>query len=148
LVTLSAGHRTKKLAVRELLARDPFRGDTMLKNIFVATVATAAAVAYQSVAAQASAPMSREQVKSDTAAANKAGQLTPAGGGPAAPKSHSTKSRSHVKSETAAAAKAGELTPAGGGPAAPKTQSTKSRQQVKSETMDAKKKGELKPAGQ
>jgi hypothetical protein len=138
-----------KLAVRELLGRDPYRGDTMLRRIvLVATVATASAVAPQLVAAQASAPMSREQVKSETAAANKAGQLTPAGGGPAAPKSHSTKSRAHVKAETAAANKAGELTPAGGGPAAPKSQSTKSREHVKSETMDAKKKGELRPAGQ
>ena len=64
----------------------------MLRRIvLVATVATAAAVAYQSVAAQASAPVSREQVKAETAAANKAGQLTPAGGGHQRPPNRRTR---------------------------------------------------------
>src|SRR5207344_3030452 len=53
------------------------------KFILVAALATAATLAWQSAAAQdsASAPVSREQRKADTAAANKAGQLTPAGQG-------------------------------------------------------------------
>ena len=61
---------------------------------------------------------SREQMKAETAAANKAGELTPAGGG-AAP-----------ASKTAA------------------TGPTKTREQRKAETMEAKKKGELRPPGQ
>jgi hypothetical protein len=88
-----------------------------LKPVLMATAAMAAALTWQSVAAQASAPVSREQRKAETAAANKAGELTPAGGG-AAPVAKSTakgstKSREQRKAETAAANKAGELTPRG-----------------------------------
>ena len=126
------------------------------KPVLMATVAMAATLTWQSVAAQASAPMTREQVKAETAAANKAGQLTPAGGGtaPAAKSTAkgSTKSREQMKAETAAANKAGELTPAGGGTApvskSAATGPTKTREQRKAETMEAKKKGELRPAGQ
>jgi hypothetical protein len=127
-----------------------------LKPVLMATIAMAATLTWQSAAAQASAPVSREQRKAETAAANKAGELTPAGGG-AAPVAKSTakgptKSREQTKSETAAANRAGELTPAGGG-AAPVSKTaasgpTKTREQRKAETMEAKKKGELRPPGQ
>jgi hypothetical protein len=61
---------------------------------------------------------SRQQMKAETAAANRAGELTPAGGG------------------TAPAAKTASKGP------------TKTREQRKAETMEARKKGELRPAGQ
>jgi hypothetical protein len=90
------------------------------KSILVATLATAAALAWQSAAAQASGPVTREQRKAETAAANKSGQLTPAGQG-AAPQAKtttaSTKTREQRKAETVEAQKKGELVPAGqGGP--------------------------------
>ena len=88
------------------------------KFILVATLATAAALAWQSAAAQASGPVTREQRKAETAAANKAGQLTPAGQG-GAPQAKttttSTKTREQRKAETVEARKKGELTPAGQG---------------------------------
>ena len=62
--------------------------------------------------------MSREQRKAETAAANKSGQLTPAGQG-GAPQAKtttaSTKTREQRKAETVEAQKKGELTPAGQG---------------------------------
>jgi hypothetical protein len=92
------------------------------KFILVATLATAAALAWQSAAAQASGPVTREQRKAETAAANKSGQLTApgVGGAPQAKSTAtSTKTREERKAETAAAAKAGQLTAPGQG-AAPK----------------------------
>jgi hypothetical protein len=90
------------------------------KLILVATLATAATLAWQSASAQASAPVSREQRKAETAAANKAGQLAPAGGSLPAAKSteKSTTSRDQRRAETAAANQAGQLAPAGVGMAA------------------------------
>ena len=93
------------------------------KLILVAALATAATLAWQSAAAQdsASAPVSREQRKADTAAANKAGQLAPAGATQKADVADAarkpTKTREQRKAETDEARKKGELTPAGeGGP--------------------------------
>src|SRR5690349_12686621 len=108
------------------------------KLILVATLATAATLAWQSASAQASAPVSREQRKAETAAANKAGQLAPAGGSLPAAKSteKSTMSREQRRAETAEANKAGQLAPAGGSlPAAKPTgkPSTKTRAQRKAE---------------
>ena len=119
--------------------------------------AAVAATLFPSLAlAQASAPMSREQVKEETRAAQKAGELTPAGGG-AAPvaksstTSHSTMTREQRKQATLEARKKGELAPAGATQksdvAMQKQKSTKTREQTKAETMEARKKGELVPAG-
>ena len=68
------------------------------KFMLVATLATVATLAWQSAAAQASAPVSREQRKAETAAMNEAGQLTPAGGGEA-PKAKSTQAAAPVSRE-------------------------------------------------
>ena len=68
------------------------------------------------------AQKTREQVKAETRAAQKAGELTPAGGGAGpAPKStkHSTMTKEKRKAETLEARKKGELVPAGGGGPAP-----------------------------
>ena len=59
------------------------------KSILVAALAVAGTLAWQAVSAQASAPVTREQRKAETAAANKSGQLTPAGQG-GAPQTKST----------------------------------------------------------
>jgi len=87
--------------------------------ILVATLATAATLAWQSAAAQASGPVSREQRKAATAAANKSGELTPAGQGgapqPKTTKTTSSKTREQRKAETVEARKQGELVPAGQG---------------------------------
>ena len=126
------------------------------RNVLVLAIAAAASLCAQSAFAQASAPLSRAQVKAETRAAEKAGQLTPAGqgGAPAATNvaSGPTKTRAQRKAETMEARKAGQLTPAGqgGAPAATSVASgpTKTRAQLKAETLEAKKKGELVPAGQ
>ena len=92
----------------------------------VAALATMPMLAWQSAAAQASAPVTREQRKAETAAANKAGQLTPAGVGGApvaksAAPSGSSVTREQRKAATVEAQKKGELVPAGpGSPGNPK----------------------------
>ena len=123
------------------------------KFILMATLATAATLTWQSASAQASAPVSRDQRKAETAKMNEAGQLTPAGGGEA-PKAKSTQahtpvSREQRKAETAKMNEAGQLAPAGGSlPTAQSgTPSTKTREQRKKEVEEARKKGELVPAG-
>jgi hypothetical protein len=72
-------------------------------------------------AATAGSAVSRDQRKADTAAANKAGQLAPAGATQKADVADAarkpTKTREQRKAETDEARKKGELTPAGeGGP--------------------------------
>ena len=127
------------------------------KSILVAALAMAATLCWESASAQASGPVSREQRKAETAAANKAGKLTPAGqGGAPVDKSVAasgpTTTRAERKAETAAAAKAGQLAPAGSTQKADVADaarpSTKTREERKAETIEAKKKGELVPAGQ
>ena len=105
--------------------------------------------------AQASAPLSREQVKQETRAAQKAGELTPAGQGGARSTTAtppSTLTREQRKAATLEARKKGELQPAGVTQAADvadaKKKSTKTRAERKAETAEARKKGELVPAGE
>ena len=124
------------------------------KSILVAALAVAGTLAWQAVSAQASAPVTREQRKAETAAANKSGQLTPAGRG-GAPQAKSTatstKTREARKAETATAGKSGQLTPAGqgGAPQAKSTAtSTQTREARKAETAVAAKSGQLTPAGE
>ena len=125
------------------------------KSVLVAAAAVAASVCWQSALAQASAPLTRAQVKAETRAAEKAGQLTPAGQGSAPSVKASdvgpAKTRAERKAETMAARKAGQLTPAGQG-SGPVTAAApgpaKTRAQRKAETLEAAKKGELVPAGE
>jgi|SRR5450755_2748290 FlaG/FlaF family flagellin (archaellin) len=125
-----------------------------MKNVLTVVAAAAFAVFAQGAFAQASAPASRADVKSETKAAEKAGQLTPAGQG-AAPMekstTKSTKTRAERKAETRAAAKAKELTPAGEGTnmkADTAGPSTKTRAERKAETKAAIKSGQTQPAGE
>ena len=97
-------------------------------------------------------PLTREQRRAETAAANKAGELTPAGGGEA-PKAKSTTksnvSRDQRKAETAKMNQEGQLAPAGGSLAEPAhgKPSTKTKAQRAAEIEEARKKGEMVPAG-
>ena len=98
-------------------------------------------------------------MKAETKAAEKAGQLTPAGEG-TTPKDNgavgaSTKTREQRKTETKAAAKAHELTPAGPQHPVQKADaaernkpSTLTRDERKAQTKAAAKAGELTPAGE
>jgi hypothetical protein len=83
---------------------------TLALNAIVAAIAVFSQTAF----AQASAPMTREQRKAETAAANKAGQL-PRGQGnvSSTPSKSSDKTRAERKAQTQADAKAGNLAPAG-----------------------------------
>ena len=99
--------------------------------------------------AQTQPPVTREQRKADTAAANKAGELVPAGqGGPKmAVPSGSTMTKDERKAQTQADAKAGQIAGAGDAAAhqpAPKTKSTKTRSDRKAETKAANKSGQIK----
>ena len=123
------------------------------RTILVSALAVAAALAWQSVSAQASA-VSREQRKAETAAANKAGELTPAGGG-VAPKDKSNPANYNVsvpqrRAETAKMNKSRELVPAGGSmkPVETGKPSTKTKAQRAAEIEEARKKGQMAPAGE
>lgn len=106
----------------------------------------------QGAIAQTDAPKARADVKAETAAAKKKGELTPAGEGMPQEKmsKKSDKVRADVKAETAAANKKGELTKAGEGAPQEKMakKTEKSRAQVKTETLAAEKKGDVPPAGE
>jgi hypothetical protein len=121
------------------------------------TAVLAASFACHVAMAQASAPpVSRAAVKAETRAAEKSGQLTPAGEdspGAKVPDTKSTKTRAERKAETLLARKAGTLKPAGpGGTLADRTPSTaksaKTRTERKAETLQAAKEGKLVPAGE
>lgn len=125
------------------------------KSVLVAAVAVVATFCWQSAMAQASAPLSRAEVKAETRAAEKAGKLTPAGqgGAPAAvAASGPTKTRAQRKAETIEARKAGTLAPAGPTQKADNAErakpTSKSRPERKAETRAAEKAGELTPAGE
>ena len=122
------------------------------KIILMAAVAIAGSLACQVAAAQASSP-SRADVKAETSAANKSGELAgPGVHGPSGPATtgKSTTTRADRKKTTAEANKKGELAGAGvhgpSGPA-PTGTSTMTREERKKATAEANKKGELAPAG-
>ena len=89
----------------------------MKSKLALGAVVAAIAVFSQTAFAQASAPVTRDQRKADTAAANKSGTLAPAGQGPGAmasqPSTGSDKTRTDRKAQTEADRKAGKLAPAG-----------------------------------
>ena len=126
------------------------------KSVLAAAAAVVATTfCWQSAMAQASAPLTRAEVKAETRAAEKAGKLTPAGQGgapAAAPVAGPTKTRAQRKAETLAARNAGTLAPAGPtqkGDVADRLRPTaKTRAERKAETLEAARKGELVPAGQ
>ena len=126
------------------------------KSVLVAAVAVVATFCWQSAVAQASAPLSRAQVKAETRAAEKSGQLTPAGqGGAPSVRTEApgpAKTRAQRKAETIEARKAGALAQAGPTQKADDADrakpTTRSRAERKAETREAEKKGELIPAGE
>jgi len=128
----------------------------MKTKLALGAVFAAVAVFSQTAFAQASAPVSREERKAETAAANKAGKLTPAGQGPigSAPGKASDKTREERKAQTQADAKSGKLAPAGEAAdakadkaAVPKGSQT-TREARKAQTEADRKAGKLTPAGE
>ena len=130
----------------------------MKTKFALGAVVAALAMFSQTAFAQASAAsgVSREERKAETAAANKAGKLTPAGQGnisPAPPKTSET-TRDARKAQTAADAKSGKLAPAGEAAvmkadkadAAKPSQTT--REARKAQTEADRKAGKLTPAGE
>jgi len=125
-------------------------------KIKLALGAIVAIVAAQTAFAQASAPVTREQRKAETAAANKAGKLTPAGEGTVAPTPAKTSetTRDARKAQTQADAKSGKLAPAGeaGQIKADKADAAKpsqtTREARKAQTEADRKAGKLTPAGE
>lgn len=87
-----------------------------LKTALSLIAAAAVSLMSQGAFAQASAP-DRAAVKAEVKAANKKGELTPAGEGSPKAKAEpkSTKDRAEVKADTKAANKKGEIAPAGEG---------------------------------
>jgi Domain of unknown function (DUF4148) len=125
-------------------------------KIKLALGAIVALVAAQTAFAQASAPVSREERKAETAAANKAGKLTPAGQGPigSAPGKGSDTTRDARKAQTQADAKSGKLAPAGEAADMKKDKadatkpSQTTREARKAQTEADRKAGKLTPAGE
>jgi hypothetical protein len=118
----------------------------------LAAIVAATAVFAQTAFAQASAPVTRDERKAETAAAQKSGQLTPAGQGNVSPtpSKSSDKTRDERKAQTNADAKSGKLAPAGEGKSGttqPATTSDKTREQRKAQTEADRKAGKLAPAG-
>jgi hypothetical protein len=128
--------------------------EDFMKFAMNATIAVAASVFAQFALAQASAPVSRADVKAETRAAEKAGKLAPAGEGSAPMEKStekSTKTRAERKAETAQARKEGKLAPAGSLPDYPKdskSKGTTTRAERKAETKAAVKARETVPAGE
>jgi hypothetical protein len=128
----------------------------MKTKLALGAVVAAIAVFSQTAFAQASAPVSREERKAETAAANKAGKLTPAGEGDlkSTPPKTSDKTREARKAQAQADAKSGKLTPAGEGadPKKDKAEAAKpsqtTREARKAQTEADRKAGKLTPAGE
>lgn len=125
------------------------------KDTLTIVAAVAACLFAQASFAQASAPPSRAEVKAQTRAAEKAGELVPAGQAVSMPstepKKTSDKTAAERKAATRQARKEGELVPAGErGMVSPDVTAgpSKSRAEVKSKTRAAEKAGDLVPAGQ
>ena len=125
-------------------------------NLILATaVACGTALAATTVLAQASAPLSRAEVKAETRAAAKAGQLTPAGQGgvrPSVAASGPTMTRAQRKAAVLEARRNGTLAPPGSTQKADvaiqKAPSTRSRAERKAQTRAEERAGEMVPAGQ
>lgn len=82
--------------------------------VVIAAVAMASLSCAAAFGAEATAPLSRADVKAETRAAAKAGKLVPAGEGPQFPVSgKSNTTRAERKTDTRAAAKAHQIMPAG-----------------------------------
>jgi len=137
----------------------PIEEISMKSKLALGAVVAAIAVFSQTAFAQAaaSAPVTREQRKADTAAANKAGQLAPAGEGKAGttqPSTATDKTRTDRKAQTQSDIKSGKTAPAGDAAvqkadkadAAKPSQTT--RDARKAQTEADRKAGKLTPAGE
>lgn len=110
------------------------------------SLVAAAAVALFSFGAMAQ-DKTRAEVKEETKAANKAGQIATGDQAAPMPKPKSTANRAQVKSETAAAEKSGQIATGDLPAKTAKPKSTANRADVKAETKAANKAGEI-PSGE
>jgi hypothetical protein len=129
----------------------------MISNPIVkaATLLTASLLCHAAMAQTAAAPLTRAEVKAETRAEEKAGELTPAGQGPQFKVSPtSTKTKAQSKAQTLAARKAGALEPAGDAEIqivdrqTEAQRTTVNRASRKAETRAEEKAGQLIPAGE
>ena len=128
----------------------------MKSKFALAAIVAATAVFAQTAFAQASAPVTRDERKAETAAAQKSGQLTPAGQGNVSPtpSKSSDKTRDERKAQTKADEKAGKIAPAGDAGGQKEDKAMKStgtettRDERKTKTKQQQKNKELKPAGE
>jgi len=121
------------------------------KIVLMGAVAIAGSLACQVAAAQAASSPSRADVKAETAAAAKTGEMGAGVHGGPKPKTTgtSTMTREERKKTTAEASKTGEMGAGVHGGPKPKSTgtSTTTRAERKKSTAEANKKGELAPAG-
>ena len=127
----------------------PNKEADMTRNILTLLAAAALAVCAQTTFAQASSP-SRADVKAETKAAGKSGQLAPAGDRPTKqPSKASDTTREARKSQTKADQKAGNLAEAGESPTPqPSKGSETTREARKAQTKADQKAGKIQPAGE
>jgi hypothetical protein len=110
----------------------------MKKSLITLAAITAALFTSQAVLAQEAAPKKREDVKAETKAAVKAGEIAKGDATAAPAPAKSTKARAEVKKEAAAAEKAGTIDKGDVG-TAPAAKSTKARAEVKKEAAESTK---------
>jgi hypothetical protein len=132
----------------------------MKSKFALGAIIAATAVFAQTAFAQASAPVTRAERKAETAAANKAGKLAPAGEGPgamaSAPTAGSDKTRMERKDMTKSDIKSGATKPAGDAAEAKTDKvekaknagSDKTRAERKAQTQADIKAGATQPAGE
>lgn len=130
-----------------------------MKTKFALGAVVAALAVFSQTAFAQTAPVTRDQRKADTAAANKSGALAPAGQGPgamaSAPATGSDKTRMERKDTAKADAKAGKIAPAGEAATekavkadVAKAGSDKTRMERKDQTKADVKAGAIQPAGE
>ena len=124
-------------------------------HLAIAVAAATASLLWTVAFGQSNAPLTRAEVKAETRAAEKAGQLVPAGQGPEFPVSmKSNTTREKRKADTRAAEKAGEIPPAGDAEMAMQDEATRAqkttvnRAERKAQTRALEKAGKLTPAGE
>jgi len=126
-----------------------YKEAAMTRNILTLLAAAALAVCAPITFAQASSP-SRADVKAETKAAGKSGQLAPAGDRPTQqPSKSSNTTREARKSQTKADQKAGNLAEAGESQSPqPSKSSETTRADRKAQTKADQKAGKIQPAGE
>ncbi len=120
----------------------------MKKSLITLSAIAVAMFTAQVAVAQDAAPKTRAEVKSEAAAANKAGTIEKGAAVAAPTKPKSDHTRAETKAEAAAANKAGTIEKGAAVPKATKPTSDHSRAETKAEAAAATKSGEAKTLNQ